>query len=170
MPWEFDRGHSYIGFSAKHIGINFIHGQFADANVTVDVTGDDPTKWSLKAVINAGSLDSGIGRRDDALKGEIYLDVERFPNITFESTRVEPRADRFAVFGPLTLHGVTREVELDVTYGGEQVDREILHRGFSAKATINRFDFGIGDLNDRKKTWTVSDEIQFVLELDAAQR
>jgi polyisoprenoid-binding protein YceI len=171
MPWEFDRGHSYIGFSAKHIGINFIHGSFEDADVTVDLSSDNPVDWSLKAVIKAASLNSGIARRDDALRGELYLAAEQYPTIEFESKRVERRGDnRFAVVGPLTIRGVTRDVELDVTYGGEQVDRDILHRGFSATASIDRFDFGIGDRNDRAKTWTVGDNINFILELDAALR
>jgi polyisoprenoid-binding protein YceI len=168
MPWEFDLPHSLIGFSTKHLGICGVYGRFGAAEVTLDLDADDPAQWSMRAVIQAASLDTGFPRRDDAVKKEGYLDVEKFPTITFESRQVERRGDRFAVTGPLTLHGVTKEIELDVSYNGEVIDRvqnrEVTKRGISAQTTINRLDFGVGA---PVPPATVAEEIRFILEMEA---
>lgn len=168
MPWEFDLPHSTIGFSINHLGICTVYGRFEDAEVTLDLEADDPTKWSIKAVINAASLTTLFPRRDHDVKGSRYLSVEEFPTITFESRYVERRGDRFAVIGPFTLHGVTKEIELEVTYNGDVVDRiqnrEVTKRGVSAQATINRLDFGVGE---PMPPATVGHEIRFLLEMEA---
>jgi polyisoprenoid-binding protein YceI len=145
-----------------------VYGHFGDAEVTLDLDADDPTQWSMKAVIQAASLDTGFPRRDDAVKSDHYLDVEAFPTITFESRRVEKRGDRFAAFGPLTLHGVTRDIELDVTYNGEVIDRvqgrEVTKRGISAQTTIDRLDYKMGE---PAPPATVAHEIRLLLEMEA---
>lgn len=168
MPWSIDLPHSHIGFATKHLGICQVFGHFAAAEVTLNLDAEDPTRWSMKATIQADSLDTGFPRRDDDVKSDRYLDTERFPTITFESRRVERRGDRFSVTGPLTLHGVTREIELDVTYNGEVVDRlrgrEVTKRGISAQTTINRLDYGMGE---PAPPATVAHEIRFVLEMEA---
>ncbi len=88
MPWEFDAPHSRIGFIARHLGLTFVHGYFRKAEVTVDLDEADPTRSRVAATIDAASLTSDFPRRDDAVKGENYLDVERYPTITFTSTRI----------------------------------------------------------------------------------
>lgn len=163
MSWEIDLPHSLIGVSARHLGICTVIGRFADADVAVDLDGDDPTRWALQATIRTASFDTGFDRRDDGVK-QHYLVVDQFPTITFQTRRIERRGDGFAVIGPLSLHGVTREVELAATYNGEAVDRGILRRGVSARGKINRLDFNVGE-----EGGTVGDDIEFILELEAVQ-
>ncbi len=170
MPWEFDQNHRNIGFSARHLGISTVHGFFEKADVTVNLDSDDPTQWSMSAVVDANSINTGIPRRDDALRGESYFETDKFPEIRFETTRIERQGDGYCIVGSLTMHGVTKEVELEAAFGGEAVDREILKRGFTAQGTIDRFAFGIGDPDHREKTWTVSDEVKLLLDMEALKK
>ena len=164
MAWQIDLPHSMIGFSAKHLGICTVIGRFEDADVAVELDGDDPSRWSLKATIRTASFTTGFDRRDDGVK-QHYLVVDQFPSITFATQRVERRGDGFAIIGPLTMHGVTRDVELAATYNGDAVDRGVLRRGVSARGKINRLDFNLGEPGG-----TVGDDIEFILELEAAQQ
>ncbi len=170
MPWEFDQNHQNIGFSARHLGISTVHGHFEKANVVLDLDSDDPTQWSMRAVVDASSINTGIPRRDDALRGENYFEVDKYPEIRFETRRIERQGDGYCIVGALTMHGVTKEIELQATFNGEAVDREILKRGFSAQGTIDRFAFGVGDPEHREKTWTVSDEVKLILEMEAIKK
>ncbi|HZT06575.1 MAG TPA: YceI family protein [Chloroflexota bacterium] len=167
MRWEYDPNHSRIGFSARHLGISTIRGQFDRADVQVDLESDDPTQWRLSATIAADSINTGLERRDDALRGENYLNVARYPTIRFESLRAERCDDGYVLIGALTILETTREVELAVAYNGEAEDRNLMHRGFSASAMIDRFDFALGD---PKVTWTVGDTIRLELDMEAVQK
>ena len=167
MNWQYDKNHSTIGFRTRHLGISTVRGYFTDADVKLNLEGDDPTKWSMNATIQAASIDTGIERRDDHLRSESYLDVAEFPTITFETRRVEPRGEGFALIGSFTMHGVTKELELAATFNGEAVDREVHKRGFSAQGTVDRFAFGVGDPTG---SWSVAPEIHFELEMEAALR
>ena len=170
MPWEYDAPHSRIGFIARHIGLTLVHGYFRKAEVKVDLDEADPTKSRIEATIDAASLTSDFERRDDAVRGENYLDVERFPTITFNSKRVEPRGEnRYAVIGDFTMHGVTRELELDTEYFGEVTDaRGNTLRGLAARATIRKGDYGIhGSPADPH---AVAEQIQLVIDAELYKR
>src|ERR1041385_7043118 len=105
------------------MGLTWVHGYFRKADVKIDLNEADLTRSSIEASIDAASLTSDFERRDDAVKGENYLDVERFPTITFKSKRVEPRGEnRYTILGDFTMHGVTRELALDTEYFGEIQD------------------------------------------------
>jgi polyisoprenoid-binding protein YceI len=170
MSWEYDAPHSRIGFIARHIGLTFVHGYFRKADVKVNLDETNPTQSSIEATIDTASLTSDFERRDDAVKGENYLDVERFPTITFKSKRVEPRGDnRYAIIGDFTLHGVTRELTLDTEYFGETSDpRGNTLRGLAARATIRKGDFDIhGSPADPR---AVFEEIQLVIDAEIYKR
>ena len=170
MPWEFDAPHSRIGFTARHLGLTLVHGYFRKASVSLNLDASDPTRSSVEATIDAASLTSDFERRDDAIKGENYLYVERFPTITFKSKRIEARGDnRYAIVGDFTMHGVTKELTLDTDYFGETTDaRGNTLRGLAARATINKKDFGInGSPADLR---AVADEIQLVIDAELYNR
>jgi polyisoprenoid-binding protein YceI len=170
VPWEFDAPHSRIGFIARHIGLTLVQGYFRKADVKVELNDVDPTKSSLEAIIDAASLTSDFERRDDAVKGENYLDVERYPSITFKSKRVEPSGEnRYAIIGDLTMHGVTNEVVLDTEYFGEATDpRGNTLRGLAARGKIRKGDFGIhGSPADPH---AVGEEIQLVIDAELYKR
>ena len=116
--WEVDPAHSSVEFSVKHMGIANVRGRFTDFQGTVEVGKD---AWSAKArgSIKVASIDTGEQQRDTHLRSADFFDVDAFPEITFESTRVEPIDDNSSrVWGNLTMHGISREVKLDLVLQG----------------------------------------------------
>ncbi len=140
--WFLDTGNSFVGFAVKHYGINFVKGLFTKFVVNLEFDPDDFLSIRIQATIDATSINTTNARRDLDLQEPDYLDTEKYPEIIFVSSRVEQISDkRFHLTGDLTIKNVTREVLLDVSYGGTSKDpKGIQHLGFSAEATINRKD------------------------------
>ena len=143
--WSFDTVHSSIGFSVRHLMISKVRGHFGKWSGTFDYDESDPTRSKLAVRIDAASIDTREEKRDAHLRSPDFLDAEKFPEIAFTSTRIERAGgDDFVVDGDLTIHGVTRPVQLKVEglgrtkdpWGGERV-------GFSATTGINRKEFGL---------------------------
>jgi len=142
--WKIDPAHSYIEFAVKHLMFTTVRGRFSDVEGTITVVENDPSRSSVNATIKAASIDTRTGQRDDHLRSEDFLHAERFPDLTFRSTRISGDSDSFEVTGELTIRGVTREITLDATkegagkdpWGGERV-------GFSATAKLDRRDYGL---------------------------
>jgi polyisoprenoid-binding protein YceI len=142
--WGFDLAHSNIQFTARHMVISKVRGVFSRWNGALDYDEKDPTASSVSVRIEAASLDTHEEKRDAHLRSADFFEVDRFPEITFQSRRVERHAEALRITGDLTLHGVTREVVLDGEYLGAAKDPWGHQRiGFSAKASINRKDFGL---------------------------
>jgi polyisoprenoid-binding protein YceI len=116
--WEIEPMHSSIGFTARHIGLARIHGQFTSFAGAVRI-GERVERSAMHVVIDAASIDTGVRMRDDHLRSADFLDVQRFPTLEFYSERfVHKGGSRWAVTGALSLHGVTRTVTLDTEYLG----------------------------------------------------
>jgi len=131
------------------MGISTVRGTFTKLSGTVQYDPTDPTKSSIDATIDAASVDSRVEMRDNDLRSPKFLDVQKFPTITFKSKRVEPAGTgKLKVTGDLTIHGVTKEVVLDVEGPSEPIKdpRGNMHMGASATTTINRRDFGVGNI------------------------
>ena len=144
MAWQYDASLSKIEWAIEYLGIATVKGQFKQVQATLNLEDPDPTNWSVAATIDAASVTGGHPPMDDHVKSPDFLDVEQYPTVTFTSQRVEQADGRYRIVGDLSLHGVTREVALDATYGGEATDsRGRLKRGFSAQTTLNRSDFNI---------------------------
>src|SRR5262249_37488678 len=109
MPWAYDAGHSQVAWSVKYVGLSLVYGLFRKMDVDLNVEGDDPTQWRAKVTIQAASVESGVDRRDEVMRGEEYFDVEKYPTITWESKSVARDGDGFRAVGDATLHGTTRE-------------------------------------------------------------
>lgn len=170
MPWEYDPNHSVITFENTYLGILTIKGRFKSAEVSLELDEDDPSHSSAVATIDAASIETDILRRDDTLRSAGYLDVERFPTIGFTSRRVERRGDRYAIIGHLTIHGITREVEMDTVFNGDAMDaRGIVRRGFSANVSISRSDY---DIHTRavEPVPVAGEEVRISLEVAAIKR
>ncbi|WP_250302245.1 MULTISPECIES: YceI family protein [unclassified Streptomyces] len=142
--WTLDPAHSSVGAVAQHLGISSVHGRFTEFVGRVEIA-EDIEKSRVEAVIAATSIDTGNGMRDGHLKSPDFLDVERFPEITYSSTGVIPAGpDRWTVKGRLSLHGVVREVDLDLSYLGTGPDPwGGVRAAFRATAELRRDDFAM---------------------------
>ncbi|GAB3939784.1 YceI family protein [Corynebacterium tapiri] len=137
--YELDPTHTRIGFVARHAMITKVRGAFNDWTADIAVDGDNS---AIKVVIKTDSIDTRNADRDGHVKGEDFFDVEKYPEMTFESTSVD--VDGGKVTGDLTIKGVTKPVTLDVDLLGSEVDPWGNTRvGFDASTKINRKDFGI---------------------------
>jgi polyisoprenoid-binding protein YceI len=144
--WEADPTHSTVGFAIRHMMISTVRGQFR--TFTAAATGDPaaPAGATIEASIDVASIDTGNEKRDAHLKSADFFDAGKFPKITFKSKKIEPAgAGKAKVTGDLTLHGVTKEVVLDVE-GPTAVIKDPFGNtkaGAHAQVRINRKDFGI---------------------------
>jgi polyisoprenoid-binding protein YceI len=143
--WNIDTTHSAIGFSVRHMVIAKVRGRFREWNGTVRLDGNDPTRGSVEVEIDAASIDTGVLDRDNHLRSGDFFDVQRFPKLRFSSKAVEKlEGERYRLRGQLTIRDVTREVELDVEYGGQARDPWGNTRAaFTASTSIQRSDFGL---------------------------
>ncbi|HEY2963473.1 MAG TPA: YceI family protein [Pyrinomonadaceae bacterium] len=145
-PYPIDNAHSTVGFSVPILGgLSQVKGKFTDFNITLTNDEKDITKSSVNVVIKATSVDTGIENRDKHLRTADFFDVEKFPEITFKSERVEKKGKQVVAYGPLTMHGVTKEIALPFTITGtfKNPTTNKLSVGYSAKMVLNRRDFGI---------------------------
>ncbi|WP_128377408.1 YceI family protein [Streptomyces cavernae] len=144
-PWTIDPAHTSVGAVAQHLGISSVHGRFTEFSGRIEISPDDVTKSRVEAVIRAVSVDTGNRTRDDHLRSADFLDVARYPEITYVSTDLTAAGtDRWTVHGELTLHGVVRPVELDLAYLGTGSDPWGGTRAaFRATAELHRNDFAL---------------------------
>jgi polyisoprenoid-binding protein YceI len=143
--YRVDPNHTSLGFAGKHMMVTTVRGQFKDFSGEVEVEDDDPTTARATVTIKVASLDTGVDQRDQHLRSADFFEVERYPEITFVSTAVEPRGDnRYRVTGELTIKDQTRPITLDVEveesftdpFGNERV-------GVTASGKLNRRDWGL---------------------------
>jgi polyisoprenoid-binding protein YceI len=137
-----------VEFSVKHMMMTTVRGRFKEIEATL--TGDErrPEGCCVEVTIQAASLDTGVADRDAHLRGPDFFDVERFPTLTFRSTRlegdVEQEGDRFRLIGDLVIRDTTMEVTLDCVFEGRGTDPWGKERaGFSAQTEIDRRDWGL---------------------------
>lgn len=142
--WTIDPMHSSVAATAQHLGISSVHGRFTDFSGRIDIA-EDSEKSSVEAVIRTESIDTGNGMRDGHLKSADFLNIEEFPEITYRSTAVEVSgSDRWTVHGELAMHGIVREVDLDLTYLGTGPDPwGGVRAAFRATAELRREDFAM---------------------------
>jgi polyisoprenoid-binding protein YceI len=171
--WEFDFVHSSINFHARHLMVSKVHGRFTKWAGTLQLDEQDLTRSQLDVTIDASSIDTREEKRDQHLRSADFLEVDKFPTITFKSTSIERDGDEeYKVVGDLTIHGVTRQVTLAVEGGARVTDPWGGTRtGFSAKTSISRKEFGL--------TWNVAleaggflvgDKLDINLEIEAIKK
>ncbi len=144
--WTIDPEHSNVGFKVRHLMVSNVRGNFEKHSGTVDINDKDITKSKVAVTIDTASLNTNVAKRDTHLRSADFFDAAKYPTMTFVSKRVAKAGkDRLKVTGDLTLHGVTREVVLDVE--GPSLESKDpwgnVRRGASASTTINRKDFGL---------------------------
>jgi polyisoprenoid-binding protein YceI len=164
--WQLDPYHTQVEFSAKHLGMMTVRGHFAEVSASANIDPDHPEASSVDVTIQAASIRTHNQTRDDDLRSSNFLEVEKFPTITFTSTSVEPSGpDRYTLHGDLTIKGTTRPVTLELQRYGEFNDPMMGHRiAYSARTQLNRKDFGLSFNMMLDGRFVVSDEIQIMIE------
>lgn len=167
-----DKSHTQVGFVSRHLMVSKVRGSFTDFDGSI-VVADDPSQSSVEVTIQATSISTNDENRDNHVRGEDFLDVEKFPTLTFRSTKVElGSSNGWKVIGDLTLHGVTRQVVLDVEFEGVIQDPWGNQRlGFSASGEIDRNDFGVS-FNAALETggFVVSPKVRLEIEAEAVRQ
>ena len=167
--WTIDASHSLAEFSVRHMMVSTTRGQFQNISGTLTLDENDLTKSSVEATIDVKSLTTRDEKRDGHLLSPDFFDVEKFPTITFKSTSVTKSGDDYVVTGDLTIHGVTRSVDLKTEFNGFNTTpwggRVV---GFSADTEISRKDFGL-EWNVALETGgvLVGDKVKIHLEVEA---
>ena len=168
--WKIDPAHSSIGFTVRHMVISKVRGKFGKWDATLALDTAHIEKSTVAVSIDAASVDTGIADRDNHLRSPDFFDAQKYPALTYKSRRVEQVSpEQLRVVGDLTLHGVTREVVLDVDYGGRGKDPWGNQRtGFTARTSINRKEFGLA-WNQALETGgvLVSEKVEIEIELQA---
>jgi polyisoprenoid-binding protein YceI len=142
--YQIDPAHTQIGFSVRHLVISNVQGKFDEFSGTILYDGQDITKSSVSVTIKAASIDTGVGPRDADLRSANFFDATKFPEVTFQSTRIEKRGEGYVALGTLTMHGVAKEVTLPFSVTGVIKDPWGKQRmGVEASLTINRQDWGL---------------------------
>ena len=169
--WVIDPSHSEAGFTTRHAGIAKVRGSVAITEGTI-VVGDDLATSSVTAVLDPATIDTRDANRDGHLRSADFFDVENFPTWTFTSTSVVAAGGDYVLTGDLTIHGVTKSVELALDFNGTATDPFGNARaGFSAEFEINRKDFGL--------TWNaaletggvlVSEKVKIALDISAIKQ
>ncbi len=169
QTYAIDATHSSVEFVVRHMMITKVRGRFGAVSGSIALAPGSSVPTAIAAVIDASSVDTREAQRDGHLRSADFFDVERFPQLTYKSTRIEGDGESFRVYGDLTLHGVTREVVLDGEFEGRGSDPWGGQRvSFSAQTKINRKDFGLS-WNQALETggMLVSEEVRIELNVQA---
>lgn len=142
--WNFDKSHSKIQFTATHMKISEVPGQFKEYSGTILTDGEDFTDARIKVNIKASSVDTDNDRRDGHLQGEDFFNTEKYPNIKFVGESMEKVGDQeYKLTGELTIKDVTKTVELDVDHKGMVEAMGATRAGFKITGSIDRFDYNV---------------------------
>jgi polyisoprenoid-binding protein YceI len=146
--WQLDPAHSSVEFSVKHMMMTTVRGRFKNIKATLRGDRDHPEDAGIEASIEAASIDTGVGDRDAHLRGPDFFDAEKFPRITFRSSRIEDppkqEGDRFRVVGELVIRDTRMEVTLECEYHGRGTDPWGKTRaGFDFRTEIDRREWGL---------------------------
>ncbi len=164
--WQVDPYHTQVEFSAKHLGMMTVRGYFAEVAATGDINPDRPETSTVQATISTASIRTHNDTRDNDLRSSNFLEVDKYPVMTFSSTNMEPAGeDQYKLTGDLTIKGHTHPVTLELRKYGEFNDPMMGHRiAYGATTQINRKEFGLSLNVMLDGRFVVSDEIQISIE------
>ncbi len=173
MSWEIDATHSQATFSVKHMMISTVRGHFEVLSGKLHIDEDHPDNSWVEAEVDAASINTRDAKRDGHLRSPDFFDVEKYPKITFKSTKVTPTGNNeYRVTGDLTMHGVTKEETFHADYSGQVKDLYGLQRAaFSVKGKINRKDFGLNwNVGLEAGGVLVGEDVNIEIDLAAVQK
>jgi polyisoprenoid-binding protein YceI len=173
-PWDIDPAHTSVEFKVRHLMVSNVRGRFHGVKGVIDLEGEDFSGSVVDVTIDAATIDTGVEKRDAHLRSPDFFDVEKFPTITFRSKEVSSAGPgELKVVGDITIHGVTKEVVLDVEGPTQAITDPWgnVRVGAAASTKINRKDFGL--------TWNkvlegggvvVGEEIKITIETELLKR
>jgi polyisoprenoid-binding protein YceI len=172
MSWQADPFHTQVEFAAKHLGMMTVRGHFSEIGVTGTIDPDHPEASSIEVTVQTASIRTHNEARDNDLRSSNFLEVEKYPTMTFKSTEIKPAGeDRYTMIGDLTIKGNTKPVTLNMIRYGEFNDPMMGHRiGYSAEGQINRKDYGLNFNAMLDGKFVVSDEVQISLEGELVEK
>ena len=171
--YAFDKAHSFIGFKVKHMGLIEVPGFFRDFTGTVNFDAKDISKSTVEFSAKVTSVDTGVAARDNHLRTADFFEVEKYPDMSFKSTKVEKKGDSWMLTGDLTLKGVTKSVTFPFQISGwlPPDQRSGGKMGITAETSINRRDFGVNYGNTLPSgVAALSDAVKVVLQIEAGKR
>lgn len=144
VVYEVDNVHSSVSFAVRHMVVSKTKGEFTDYSVSIKEDPKDITKSSVTAVIKAASINTRNEKRDNHLRSADFFDVEKFPEITFKSKKIEKKGDGFVAHGKFTMHGVSKEISLPFTLSEKIKDPYgNIRVGIEANYKLDRRDYGL---------------------------
>jgi polyisoprenoid-binding protein YceI len=171
--WSADAAHTSVNFSVKHLGISNVHGTFGEFEGSLFVDGDDLSTAKITGTVKTASVNTAEAARDEHLRSADFFDAAQYPDITFESTKIEANGDdEVSVTGNLTIHGVTNEITLKGEVTGTESDPWGNDRvGLEITGSLNRSDYamkfnqalGSGNL-------LVGDKVKLSLDISAVKQ
>ena len=173
MNWEIDATHSQATFSVKHMMISTVRGHFEVLSGKLHIDEEHPDNSWVEAEVDAASINTRDAKRDGHLRSPDFFDVEKYPKITFKSTKITPTGNNeYRVTGDLTMHGVTKEETFHADYSGQVKDLYGLQRAaFSVKGKINRKDFGLNwNVGLEAGGVLVGEDVNIEIDLAAVQK
>ena len=164
--WSNDAAHSRLGFSIQHMGITDVNGEFKKFDVKINAPGGDFSLATIEMTAESSSIYTGIEMRDNHLKTADFFDVEKYPKLSFTSTKVSKvKKDVYQVSGNLTMHGVTKPVILTANHNGtvkSEAGKNVA--GFKLSGVVKRSDFSVGQPSSG-----LSDEVKLLCDLEVAE-
>jgi len=172
--WQIDPNHSAAQFAVRHLAISTVRGAFTKVNGTIQFDDKDISKSSVEVTIDADSVDTRVPNRDKDLRSDHFFDVQKYPTITFKSTKVEQvEPGKLKVTGDLTIHGVTKAVVLDVEGPTAAVKDPWGNQRAAANAStkINRQDYGVKwNATMDGGGLVVGDDVAITIDLEMVQK
>ena len=168
--WEIDPSHSSVEFTVRHLMVSKVKGRFTTFSGTVTVP-ENPLETVVRASVDVTSVHTGDEGRDAHLRTADFFEADKYPTMEFVSTGIRAERDRYVLGGQLTLHGVTRDLDLDLEFNGVGPGIDGGNRaGFTATGEINRRDYGIDITMPLDGGGVVvGDRIKVILEIELAQ-
>lgn len=170
--YNFDKAHSFIGFQVSHMGLIEVPGFIRDFTGKVKYDNDDVTRSSVEFTGKMTSIDTGVAPRDNHLRSADFFEVEKFPDVTFKSTKVEKKGDGLVVTGDFTMKGVTKQIAIPFKIAGwlPGGERSTTKMGIVGETVINRRDYGVnygGDLPNGAAA--IGNDVKITLQIEAAK-
>ena len=143
--WKPDITHSNFGFKVLHKGVSSTVGEFREFDIDMTSNGSGFLNAQIELSIDAASINTANDSRDNHLRSADFFETEKYPKITFKSKNIKANGENaYIVTGDFTMHGITKEIDVQMKHNGTVQSRESQLAGFYFTTTVNRMDFGVG--------------------------